>query len=159
MRQATFAERSVGFPRSAGAHFGRAAIPALAILAAVSGCTQGLSTLPPSQSTQGQAAPHLFLSDWKNGDDGMLALRTGVLIVQADGCVGLRPDGMGQPALLRWPAGTRLAEDGKGVVGLSGKRIDFGQETGLGGGFAGATLPSHCDASRWGGVYEIQQPL
>lgn len=104
-------------------------------------------------------APHLLLSKWKNGDDAMLALGNGTLVAQDDGCVGMRPDGGGKPVVLRWPAGTRLAPDGTAVVGESGKRIEFGQRTGFGGGFSGAKLPNECSAARWGGVYEVQQPL
>lgn len=91
----------------------------------------------------------------------MLALRSGVLIKQSDGCVGLRaPDGSkSKPILLRWPAGTRLSEDGKAVVGSSGKFIAFDALVGLGGGFGLVTVPSECDSSLWGGVYDVQQPL
>lgn len=138
----------------------RLTIPAAVALVVLGGCSQGALAPTPSGTPQPQAATRLLVGHWKNGDDGMLALALGVLLVQQDGCVGLRRDGNGRrPTLLHWPAGTRLADDGKAVIGLSGKRLEFGQETGLGGGFGGAKLPDECDASRWGGVFEVQQPL
>jgi hypothetical protein len=109
-----------------------------------------------AHSVPGAAALLLCLSL-----DAMLALRSGVLIKLSDGCVGLRaPDGSkSKPILLRWPAGTRLSEDGKAVVGSSGKRLAFDALVGLGGGFGLVTVPSECDSSLWGGVYDVQQPL
>lgn len=91
----------------------------------------------------------------------MLAQYSGVLIRQSDGCVGLRAfnDSKSKPTLLRWPAGTRLSEDGGAVVGLSGKRFAFDASIGLGGGFGNVSVPSECDSSLWGGVYDVQQPL
>lgn len=89
----------------------------------------------------------------------MLSLETGVLVLQSDGCVGLRLPGGQRPVMLRWPAGTQLSDDGQAVVGLSGKRLPFGDLVGVGGGFGGAPLPAECDASLWGGVFEVQQPL
>lgn len=92
----------------------------------------------------------------------MLAQYSGVLIAQADGCVGLGGSNgsRSHPILLRWPAGTRLSEDRKAVVGLSGKRLAFDTEVGLGGGFGLVSVPPECDSSSWGGgVYDVQQPL
>ncbi|MET3934129.1 hypothetical protein ABIE00_002175 [Arthrobacter sp. OAP107] len=91
----------------------------------------------------------------------MLAQYSGVLIKQSDGCLGLGAlnDPKSKPKLLRWPAGTRLSEDGKAVVGLSGKRLAFDLVVGLGGGFGNVSVPSECDSSLWGGVYDVQQPL
>jgi hypothetical protein len=105
---------------------------------------------------------HLIVTGWRNGDDAMLAQHSGVLIAQPDGCVGLAgSDGSrSNPVLLRWPAGTRLSEDGKAVVGLSGKRLNFDTEVGLGGGFGHKSIPQECDPTSWdGGVYDVQQPL
>ncbi|GLB67756.1 hypothetical protein [Arthrobacter mangrovi] len=92
----------------------------------------------------------------------MLALSgVGVLSKLADGCVGIRSpyDPKSKPTLLRWPAGTYLAEDGKAVVGLSGKRFAFDTEVEFGGGYAGVPVPPECDAALWDSVFEVQQPL
>jgi hypothetical protein len=126
----------------------------------LAGCSlePAANTAPTSSSP---TAAHLIVTDWRNGDEAMNALRSGVLITDSDGCVGLGvPDGSAsKPVLLRWPAGTSLSEDGKAVVGLSGKRLAFGSVIGVGGGFGLVTVPSDCDSSLWGGVYDVQQPL
>ena len=132
------------------------AVSAVCLLA-LTGCTQ--SEEGAVKKTEAKPAPHLLVGDWKNGDDAMLAMRGGVLIVQDDGCVGMRPEGGGNPAVIRWPAGTRLAPDGKAVIGKGGTRIEFGKVTAFGGGFAGKTLPAECDGALWGSVYELQDPI
>lgn len=119
---------------------------------------------PAANTTPGSSSPtaaHLIVTDWRNGDDAMLAQYSGVLIKQSDGCVGLGvPAGSkSRPILLRWPAGTSLAEDGKAVLGLSGKRFGFDTVVGLGGGFGHVTVPPDCDSTMWGSVYDVQQPL
>lgn len=55
----------------------------------------------------------------------------------------------------RWPAGTKLSDDGRAVVGESGKRIEFGSEVGLGCGFKCVPLPAECDGARWSGTYDV----
>lgn len=89
----------------------------------------------------------------------MLAQQSGVLIMLSDNCVGLRVPDKSKPKLLRWPAGTSLSEDGKAVVGSSGTHFALGAETGFGGGFGLVSVPSECDSSLWGGVFDVQQPL
>lgn len=122
-------------------------------------------SLEPAANTQpapsASTAVHLIVTDWRNGDDAMLAQYSGVLITQSDGCVGLGGSDRSKsnPILLRWPDGTHLSEGGKGVVGLSGRLFAFGTEIGLGGGFGHVTVPPDCDPTMWGGVYDVQQPL
>ncbi|MFJ5694139.1 hypothetical protein ACIP9X_09825 [Arthrobacter sp. NPDC093125] len=129
------------------------------------GVNLGACSLEPAANTapasSSPTAAHLIVTDWRNGDDAMLAQHSGVLITQSDGCVGLGvPDGKkSKPILLRWPAGTTLSEDGEAVVGLSGKRFAFGTEIGLGGGFGQVTVPPDCDSTMWDSVYDVQQPL
>jgi hypothetical protein len=122
-------------------------------------CSAG-SADGPLPASSSPAAAHLIVTDWRNGDDAMLALEHGVLIVQSDGCVGLRTrDPKSKPKLLRWPAGTHLSEDGRAVVGSSGERFAFDTEVEFGGGYGGVPVPSECDSSLWAGVFEVQQPL
>lgn len=109
-------------------------------------------------SVSSAPATHLVVTNWHNGDDAMLSLRAGVLTMLSDGCVGLANPSE-KPVLLRWPAGTRLSEDGKAVMGPSGKRFAVDTEVGFGGGFGLVTVPSECDSSLWAGVFDIQQPL
>lgn len=120
-------------------------------------CSQGDGR--PVASAPSSQAIHLLVTNWRNGDDAMLSLRSGVLTKLADGCVGLRVSSESKLVLLRWPAGTRLSDDGKAVVGSSGKRFAFGAEVGFGGGFGLVTVPTECDSSSWSGVFDIQQPL
>ncbi len=89
----------------------------------------------------------------------MLALTNGVLIKQADGCVGLKNSSGRKPVLLRWPAGTTLATDESAVIGLSGAKFPFDSEIGFGGGYGGMPVPGECSSQLWGGVFEVQQPL
>lgn len=134
-------------------------------LAVIMGLNLAACSLEPVANTEpapsSSSAVHLIVTDWRNGDDAMLAQHSGVLITQSDGCVGLGvPEGKkSKPILLRWPAGTSLSEDGEAVVGLSGKRFAFNTEIGLGGGFGHVTVPPDCDATKWGSVYDVQQPL
>ena len=133
---------------------------ALMLCLSLTACSQGPEGGPaPASSSPGAA--HLIVTSWRNGDDAMLAQYSGVLIKQSDGCVGLGAlnDPKSKPKLLRWPAGTRLSEDGKAIVGLSGKRLAFDSVVGLGGGFGNVSVPSECDSPLWGGVYDVQQPL
>ncbi|MBT2520010.1 hypothetical protein [Arthrobacter sp. ISL-28] len=123
-------------------------------------CSQG----PGGDSTPASNSPataHLIVTSWRNGDDAMLAQNSGTLTKLSDGCVGLRAlnDPKSKPVLLRWPAGTRLSEDGKAVVGSSSKRFAFDSVVGPGGGFGHVSVPSECDSSLWGGVYDVQEPL
>lgn len=133
---------------------------ALMLCLSLTACSQGPGG-GPAPASSSPAAAHLVVTSWRNGDDAMLALRSGVLIKQPDGCVGLGAleGSKSTPILLRWPAGTRLSEDGKAVVGLSGKRFAFDSVVGVGGGFGLVTVPSECDSSLWGGVYDVQEPL
>lgn len=118
------------------------------------------SSAPPSHpASTKDLASHLLVSDWVNGDDAKLALRTGVLVVQADGCVGMRLNESEEPVLLNWPSGSMLASDGSAVIGESGRRFDIGKEIGLGGGFGNTRIPKQCSESVWGGVFDVQQPL
>ena len=91
---------------------------ALMLCLSLTACSQGPGG-GPAPASSSPAAAHLIVTSWRNGDDAMNALKSGVLIKQADGCVGLgAPEGSkSKPVLLRWPAGTRLSEDGKAVVG------------------------------------------
>lgn len=130
------------------------------LLLAVGGCaTPATADNDVSASTRNPVASHLIVSDWVNGDDGMLALNTGELVTQPDGCVGLQVPGAPKPILLSWPAGSSLSDDAKSVLGSSGKQYRFGDTMGLGGGFGGRAAPRECDRSSWGGVFEVQQPL
>ncbi|MBD1544451.1 hypothetical protein G9E11_19850 [Arthrobacter sp. IA7] len=138
---------------------------AICIAVLVMGLNLAACSLEPTADIEPAASSlavaHLIVTDWRNGDDAMLAQYSGVLIKQSDGCVGLGvPAGSkSRPILLRWPAGTSLAEDGKAVLGLSGKRFAFDTVVGLGGGFGHVTVPPDCDSSMWGSVYDVQQPL
>lgn len=133
---------------------------ALMLCLSLTACSQGPGG-GPAPASSSPAAAHLIVTSWRNGYDAMLAQYSGVLIKQSDGCVGLGAlnNPKSKPVLLRWPAGTRLSEDGKAVVGLSGKRFAFDASVGLGGGFGHVSVPSECDSSLWGGVYDVQQPL
>lgn len=133
---------------------------ALMLCLSLTACSEGPGG-GPAPASSSPAAALLIVTSWRNGDDAMNALRSGVLMKQSDGCVGWRaPDGSkSKPVLLRWPAGTRLSEDGKAVVGSSGKRFAFDSLTGLGGGFGQVSVPSECDSSLWSGVYDVQEPL
>lgn len=133
---------------------------ALMLCLSLTACSEGPGGGPAPVSSS-PAAAHLIVTSWRNGDDAMNALRSGVLLKQSDGCVGLgaHNDPKSKPALLRWPAGTRLSEDGKAVVGLSGKRLAFDSVVGVGGGFGHVSVPSECDSSLWSGVYDVQEPL
>lgn len=153
-----------GFYLVSSKHSSAGCMTGLGVL--IMGLNLAACSLEPAASTQpapsSSTAAHLIVTDWRNGDDAMLAQYSGVLITQPDGCVGLGgSDGSkSNPILLRWPDGTHLSEDGKGVVGLSGKRFAFGTEIGLGGGFSHITVPPDCDPTMWGGgVYDVQQPL
>lgn len=113
-----------------------------------------------NSQTPSAVRPRLTLTDWRNGQDGMLAIRNGRLVVGRDGCVGIQPDGNPRPYVVRWPAGTRISADGSAVVGGQfGARLVFGKEIGVGGGYGGATLPRYCDARLWAGTFDVQQPL
>lgn len=131
-----------------------------AILLAVAGfaaparAVEGAKPTPPAST-----ASHLMVGDWVNGDDAMLALINGVLVTQPDGCVGIQVPGAPKPVLLNWPAGSKLSADATSIRGLSGKQFRIGDEVGLGGGFGGRAVPSECDASSWGSVFEVQQPV
>ena len=130
------------------------------VILAVAGCAAPANAdAEPSASRPAPVASHLLVSDWVNGDDGMLALANGVLVAQRDGCVGLRVPGAPKPALLSWPAGSRLSDDGTSVRGSSGRQLRLGDEVSLGGGLGLRDLPAECDRSSWSGVFEIQQPL
>ncbi|MCZ2404206.1 hypothetical protein IV498_13710 [Paenarthrobacter sp. Z7-10] len=121
-------------------------------------CSSGVDANSSTNSSS-TSTTHLVVTNWRNGDDGMLALHSGVLVKLPDGCVGMRDAAQSKPVLLRWRAGTALSADGTAVVGSSGERFDFDSEIGMGGGFGGAPVPSECESSLWAGVYEIQQPL
>lgn len=129
------------------------------VLLAVGGCAAHASADDVSTSPTAPVASRLVVSDWVNGDDGMLALMAGVLVAQPDGCVGLRVPGAPKPVLLSWPAGSTLSDDATSVRGSSGRQFELGAEVSLGGGFGGRDLPAGCDGSSWSGVFEIQQPL
>jgi hypothetical protein len=136
-------------------------IGALIIGLSLTACSQKPATDTEPVSSSPAAAAHLSVTSWRNGDDAMLAQYSGVLITQSDGCVGLgaTEGSKSKPVLLRWPAGTRLSEDGKAVVGLSGKRFAFDSVIGLGGGFGHVPVPSECDSTLWGRIFYVQQPL
>lgn len=135
-------------------------VAALALSFGLASCSQGSATdTVPTSATASAVSAHLIVTGWRNGDDAMLAQQSGVLIIQPDHCVGLRIPSKSKPVLLRWPEGTTLSEDGKAVVGSSGKHFSFDTEVGFGGGYGLGTIPSECDSSMWSGVFEVQQPL
>ena len=135
------------------------AVAALVLLLGLGACSAGADAAPGSTPLPTPRTAHLVVTTWRNGDDAMLSLRAGVLVEQSDGCVGMRMTSSAKPVLLRWPAGTRLADDGRGAVGLSGRRFGFGQQVAFGGGFARSAVPAACDPSLWASVFEVQQPL
>lgn len=133
---------------------------ALMLCLSVTACSQGPGG-GPAPASSSPATAHLIVTSWRNGDDAMLAQYSGILITQSDGCVGLgaRDGSKSKPVLLRWPAGTRLSQDGKAVEGSSGKRFAFDTEVGFGGGFGHIPVPPECDPSLWGRIFDVQQPL
>ena len=106
--------------------------------------------LPPR--TTGSIAPGdgtplpIPTSQWKDGDAGMAALLTGVLMLRADRCLVVVPPEAETETVIAWPAGfTAVARDGGAdVLGVDGSVVArTGEQIALGGGegLVGVTGP------------------
>lgn len=139
---------------------GGATIVVAAIALFTTGCGSTNASGSRAQSIAPRVNPHLTVGAWRNGDEGMLALANGRLVVGRDGCVGLQALDASRQYVLRWPAGTHLSPDGTEVVGASGRVRSLGKKTGFGGGFGGARLPAYCDPTLWSStMFEVQEPF
>lgn len=140
---------SVGFiPTTAGQRLASLLVP-LGLLAVCAGMGAGAAVGAAASvvsAVQMASEPERW-AGWGSGDISLLPVLAGIPI--------------GAVIAVTAAAGSilRLSEDGKAVVGSSGKRFAFDSMVGLGGGFGNVPAPSGCDASLWGGVFYVQQPL
>lgn len=91
----------------------------------IMGLNLAACSLEPAANTQpapsASTAVHLIVTDWRNGDDAMLAQYSGVLITQPDGCVGLGGSDRSKiksdtSTLARWDTPVRRRQRRRGVV-------------------------------------------
>ncbi len=147
-----------------------AAVAGLAAATAlgVAGMTIGLGG-PTDQVADGPAAPSstrpvdLPTNGWEPGDISELALMSGVLGLDDEGCVVLDHAGDGPPTYATWPAGYTAMVDADGAVRLHDAAGDEvarqGQRVRMGGGFGSGTGDPHSCLPSGAEVFHVQSDV